>query len=154
MDDFYLAVAKRDGRPRRHRRCKPCHYRYTRRGNADLRANRRKHLYSMTPSEYAVMFAEQDGACAICRAPAADDDGRGLHVDHDHANGAKRGLLCDSCNQGLGRFRDNPDDLRAAANYLDQHWQRGRKFPTRLVARDGVTYLASAMERKPDVVVG
>ena len=48
------------------------------------------------------MLAEQGGLCAICKsAPAA-------HVDHDHATGAVRALLCFNCNGGLGQFKDNP----------------------------------------------
>lgn len=61
------------------------------------------------------MLAEQGGVCAICRAaPAA-------HVDHDHATGAVRALLCFNCNGGLGQFRDDPDTLREAAEYVRFH---------------------------------
>jgi len=58
------------------------------------------------------LLAEQGGLCAICReAPAA-------HVDHDHATGRVRGLLCFNCNGALGQFRDRPDLMLRAYAYL------------------------------------
>jgi hypothetical protein len=56
--------------------------------------------------------------CAICHsAPAA-------HVDHDHATGKVRALLCFNCNGGLGQFKDNPEALHAAAYYVAFHTAR------------------------------
>lgn len=64
----------------------------------------------------------QDGRCAICGATdARRRKSDRLNVDHDHATGAFRGLLCDPCNNGLGRFDDDPDRLRKAADYLEKN---------------------------------
>lgn len=52
--------------------------------------------------------------CAIC---GGQDK---LHIDHDHRTGKVRGCLCEPCNHGVGRFRDNPDFLRAAADYVER----------------------------------
>jgi hypothetical protein len=57
----------------------------------------------------------QDHRCAVCREPVGVDR---LHVDHDHATGEFRGLLCHLCNRGLGHFGDSPERLDAAAVYL------------------------------------
>jgi len=50
--------------------------------------------------------------CVICGS-----DGK-LVVDHDHVTGKIRGMLCNHCNRGLGHFRDNPELLEFAAQYL------------------------------------
>lgn len=58
------------------------------------------------------MVEAQGGCCAICRVrPAA-------HVDHDHETGAVRGVLCFTCNVGLGNVNDEPDRVLLAYDYL------------------------------------
>jgi predicted nucleic acid-binding Zn ribbon protein len=79
----------------------------------------RRYLYGLTPEQYEAMLAEQEGRCAICRTDDAGGKG-GWHVDHDHATGSVRALLCHHCNLGLGNFRDDPVQLRSAADYLDR----------------------------------
>jgi hypothetical protein len=77
-----------------------------------------KRRYGITVAEADAMLADQGGLCAMCAAaPAA-------HVDHDHATGAVRALLCFNCNGGLGQFRDDPALLRAAAHYVEHHRAR------------------------------
>lgn len=68
--------------------------------------------YKITGEEHQKMLSEQGGKCAVC-AEVAD-----LHVDHCHAKGNVRGLLCVKCNRGLGYFRDRPELLTRAAAYL------------------------------------
>lgn len=68
----------------------------------------------------------QNNCCAICGNPPSDD--RALALDHDHQTGVLRDLLCTNCNVGLGNFRDDPDLLARAADYLAYH--RGPRFPS------------------------
>jgi hypothetical protein len=98
--------------------CLPCHA-VRCRANAERRGGYRTyHLsrrYGITADEADHLLRLQDGLCAICRAAPAS------HVDHDHATGAVRQLLCFNCNGGLGQFKDNPVALRAAAAYVERH---------------------------------
>ena len=59
----------------------------------------------------------QEEACAICGYPQFSED---LSIDHCHETGEVRGLLCKHCNLGLGHFRDDPERLKAAIDYLNQ----------------------------------
>lgn len=79
----------------------------------------RRYLYGLEPDQYDAMVASQQGRCAICRTdqPGGQSKG-GWHVDHEHATGRVRGLLCTRCNQALGLFDDDPARLRAAVEYL------------------------------------
>jgi len=74
--------------------------------------------YGMTIADYERLFGEQQGVCAICGEPRPEE--RTLHVDHDHATGAIRGLLCFRCNNALGDFREEHELFRRAADYLDR----------------------------------
>lgn len=86
------------------------------------RAHFRKVRYGLSPDAYQRILSRQGGVCAICLRPESRSrNGKTavLAVDHSHASGAVRGLLCFACNVGLGAFRDSADRLRAAAHYLD-----------------------------------
>ena len=63
------------------------------------------------------LHARQGGKCAICGTQYVLGLKR-LALDHCHETGRIRGLLCGSCNRGLGLFRDNPERLRKAIEYL------------------------------------
>ena len=61
-------------------------------------------VYGLLPGEYAKLYEFQGGKCALCRR--ATGASRKLSVDHDHATGHVRGLLCRPCNTFLGHARD------------------------------------------------
>jgi hypothetical protein len=77
----------------------------------------------VTSEEVAAMAAEYGGMCAICRERPAE------HVDHDHETGEVRGVLCFTCNVGLGNFRDRPDLLDKAVHYLEDTFYDDRIRP-------------------------
>jgi hypothetical protein len=71
--------------------------------------------YGLDFSRYLEISTAQEGKCAICKLPPKTR----LVVDHDHKTGKFRGLLCNSCNVGLGYFRDSQQSLQAACKYLE-----------------------------------
>lgn len=78
-------------------------------------------LYGLTQECFDLLLEKQGGGCAICKRkdPGMKNATR-LYVDHCHATGVVRGLLCRACNTMLGCAKDNPKLLIAGAIYLDQ----------------------------------
>lgn len=80
-------------------------------------------MYGITVDDYNALLEEQGEVCAICRRPehvVSRGKLKPLSVDHDHATGRVRGILCHECNVGLGKFGDVPELLRVAADYLEK----------------------------------
>jgi len=93
--------------------------------DADIDGVRNKSLrrqYGLTLDQVEQMYVAQDGKCSICEETldASKGSGKRFHVDHCHATGKVRALLCRRCNAGLGGFRDNPDWIRRAADYIER----------------------------------
>jgi hypothetical protein len=77
--------------------------------------NKLMKAYSISMSQYSEILNAQNGVCAICgKGPS----GRSLSVDHDHQTGKIRGLLCTTCNAGIGLLCDDYKLLVKAADYL------------------------------------
>lgn len=70
--------------------------------------------YGITARDVRRMNEKQKGLCLIC------NEGHKLVVDHCHKSGRVRGLLCGSCNKGLGYFRDSLSILEGAIKYLSK----------------------------------
>lgn len=89
-----------------------------------IRSRREQKLrttYGLTSDDVARMLTAQGGLCAICASMLEPDKTHGLHIDHDHETKQIRELLCPGCNVGLGHFREDPQRLRAAADYIEKH---------------------------------
>jgi hypothetical protein len=80
--------------------------------------------YGMTVPEYEARLSEQGGRCACCGSE--DPGGGSFRVDHDHATGAVRGLLCNRCNSGIGMLGDTPEAIEKALSYLNRGVVPGR----------------------------
>lgn len=112
LSEFYRQPNAKD---RLQGHCKLCASEYARKYNLAKK-------YGLSLEDAQRIYDEQDGLCAIC-----DEELNGRYqVDHDHSccPGQKtcgkclRGLLCRSCNHGLGHFKDSVDALNRAAYYL------------------------------------
>lgn len=80
--------------------------------------------YGVDPVWYDKTLAEQGGGCAICGATEGykrNGRFRRMPVDHDHATGQARAILCDPCNHAVGHVRESPDIAIGVAMYLIQH---------------------------------
>lgn len=76
-----------------------------------------QHRYGLSLDAYHALLRGQGNKCASC---GTDNWGAsGPHVDHDHATGAVRGILCAKCNQAAGMLDDNPAKARSLADYLE-----------------------------------
>ena len=89
------------------------------------RAHSLRAFYGITVAEYDALLARQGGGCAICGNDEPAEHGRTgkkfkLSVDHDHATGRVRGLLCQRCNRAIGLLGDDPVLLQRAIGYLAQ----------------------------------
>jgi len=92
--------------------CKQCH-------SAQVQERRLKDSWGLTQQDFDKLLAEQGGGCAICGSSKSGTrkDGR-LCVDHNHETGQIRGLLCASCNRGIGLLGDSSKMLLTAYAYL------------------------------------
>lgn len=92
-----------------------------------LRAIRHKRAskYGITGAQYDAMLQAQGRVCAVCGRPETRVARNGtpftLPVDHDHATGKVRGLLCSNCNFALGAVNDSIAVLRGLIAYLERH---------------------------------
>ena len=107
--------------------CKPCS-----RKESSLKGpkNRYKKKYNLSVEQVKEMLQNQNSCCGICknhinlgeeRTEQAHKKKATAYVDHNHRYGYVRELLCDSCNKGLGNFKDSTESLLNAYNYLKKH---------------------------------
>ena len=84
----------------------------------------RKRWYGLEHDDYLKMLEKQNNVCAICCKPESvvnpSGETKPLSVDHDHATGKVRGLLCSACNQAIGLFKDDIKTLQSAILYLEE----------------------------------
>jgi hypothetical protein len=115
-DPFYLYLTQLSRREHRASRKQIDSVRRQRRAatDPDHRDKKRVRRYGLTLEDYRALLARQGKACAICKKSVPR-----LCIDHCHATGKVRGLLCNKCNTGLGCYADDPKLTAAATAYLE-----------------------------------
>lgn len=109
-------------------RCRPCHSAYYKnyygktkeKHRNKARANHLKRVYKIDATTFEAILQVQGGGCAICGETKCSTNKRHLCVDHNHKTGAIRGILCDTCNVGIGNLKDDVKLLRNAIAYLQR----------------------------------
>ena len=113
IEDFYTANHKtgpQAGMVRIYSSCKVC-----------TSYQRRAKTYNSTIEKIKELL--ENAVCDICGSCGYEHK-KGLHVDHCHTTGVIRGVLCHSCNTGLGAFKDDFSLIKKALEYLKCHEQR------------------------------
>lgn len=96
------------------------HKKYHKNNMSSFRNSMLKKSYGITLEDYNKMFLLQKGCCKICNRHQSEFK-RALAVDHNHETKKIRGLLCPSCNTGIGHLQDSIDILKKAIEYLEQN---------------------------------
>lgn len=101
------------------------YYQLYRKNNPDYallkKEKRLKRLYGISLDQYNMILEAQDFCCDICNDKLELTNYKAVHLDHCHTTGIIRGILCGSCNRGLGAFRDSAAYLKAAFKYLGRN---------------------------------
>lgn len=83
-------------------------------------------LYGITLEDFLALGDKQSWQCVGCLQELSKDrqgTANSAHIDHDHASGKVRGLLCLSCNHALGKVRDDVEILKRLIDYLKESFQ-------------------------------
>ncbi len=84
------------------------------------RRNNLRRQYGLTLEDFEELLRTQNGRCAICNSESPGKRSKNWHVDHDHATGVVRGILCSHCNIALGNFGDDIERMRKAIEYIER----------------------------------
>jgi hypothetical protein len=75
-----------------------------------------KRRYKISKEQYLQIIKEQDEKCVICHLPT----GPRSVVDHCHASGVVRGVICNNCNLLIGLSKEDKEILERAIEYLNK----------------------------------
>lgn len=120
VEDYHKAASRKDGRTSFCKECNNQRNKEWREKNKDKRRITQRNyqlkmLYDIDLEDYQNILDRQENLCACCGTKGK------LVVDHCHRTGKVRGLLCWTCNTGLGKLGDTEEGLERALRYLRSH---------------------------------
>lgn len=120
IDSFSIRTERKNGR---RPRCKGCESRtYKEYSDKNLGRSRKSNLqskYRITENNYLAILSAQGGKCGLCEnTESGRKDSPWLYVDHNHATGVVRGLLCHNCNIAVGMIEKNNINLKLIQNWI------------------------------------
>jgi len=126
IENFYAQTGARTKPGYRRPTCKSCVNKesiaWSKANKDKVKEHRRKgklkQKYGISLEQFEEMKNKQNNKCAICNEKHIR---RPLNVDHCHATGKVRGLLCDKCNMALGLLKDSKQLIESLKRYLDAH---------------------------------
>ena len=104
-NEYFFEYKRKTNKTRFRSQCKKCH-------QEQNSISKYKNLYNIDKNSLDEKIKNQEYKCAICKNKEK------LFVDHNHVTKKFRGLICGTCNTGLGMFRDNIKNLENAIKYL------------------------------------
>ena len=119
LDDFNKDLSFKDGLNYCCRECSNAKLRQRYAEHSEHERNRQlKKNFGLTPEQFDSMVETQGGRCAICGTDEPGGKKTRFSIDHDHETGKVRGLLCNNCNVGIGRLKEDPFIFESAMVYL------------------------------------
>ncbi|MDX9924434.1 MAG: endonuclease VII domain-containing protein [Ignavibacteriaceae bacterium] len=110
FEDFEINQTDAKGRKTTRPTCRTCR---TVINGLNLTIKEKHRLNGIKPKNFFI--------CPICGKGSIPGKTANIVKDHDHITGKGREWLCDSCNTGLGRFKDDIELLKKAITYLEKH---------------------------------
>lgn len=108
--------------------CKGCRHensaKYRQKNRELINLKNRVGRYGISIENYQRLVDIQSGKCAICKMPLNKNN---IRIDHDHSTGEIRGILCISCNTGIGLLKDAPEILISAAKYIRSYKRKNNE---------------------------
>ena len=117
IDDFHKDKTRSFGRRSHCKQCESLKYQeYAAKNREKIEDKRLRRIYGIGYGDYLEMVEKQGDRCGMCGT--TENPYKSWYVDHNHATGKVRGLLCNNCNTALGMLNDDPELIEKAKQWV------------------------------------